>query len=146
VSIVVRNFAPASASRQDSPPVVSFTPIRYALAVPIHRIETHCHTNVVSPCGRLSPKELAVAYSRAGYSAIVITDHLVHSLPLFTGVSSWRKRVHRYFSGYRAVRTEAAPLGLTVLPGFELTFTKFPGRDFLVYGFDEETLADAGNV
>ena len=114
--------------------------------MPIHRIETHCHTNLVSPCGQLSPKELAVAYARAGYSAIITTDHLVHSLPLFVGVDSWRKRVHRYFSGYRAVRREAAALGLTVLPGFELTFRSLSGKDFLVYGFDEELLTDAGNV
>ena len=114
--------------------------------MPIHRIETHAHTNVVSPCGQLSPREIVDAYRSAGYAAIVVTDHLVASLPLFRDTQSWRERVHRFFSGYRALRHEARSSGLTVLPGFELTFADFPGQDFLVYGIDEELLADMPDV
>ncbi len=110
--------------------------------MPRHKIETHAHTAVVSPCGKLKPRELVEMYARSGYSAIITTDHLVATLPLFRGVSSWRKRVHRFFRGYRALCREAAGTRLTVLPGFELSFAAHPGRDFLVYGIDEDTLAD----
>lgn len=114
--------------------------------MPEYCIETHAHTDIVSPCGRLSPRELVDAYTQAGYAAIVTTDHLTATLPLFRGVASWRDRVHRFYSGYRAVRREAAGTGLTVLPGFELTFAAMPGYDFLVYGIDEPTLADMPDV
>ncbi len=110
--------------------------------MPHIKVETHAHTAVVSPCGKLQPRELVRMHLRSGYSAIITTDHLVATLPLFRRVSSWRERVHRFFSGYRALRREASGTPLTVLPGFELTFASYPGRDFLVYGIDEETLAD----
>ena len=100
----------------------------------------------MSPCGQLSPREIVDAYRYAGYSAIIVTDHLVASLPLFRGTRSWRERTHRFYSGYRALRHEARGSGLTVLPGFELTFSDLPGRDFLVYGIDEELLADLPDV
>ncbi len=112
----------------------------------IARIETHAHTDVVSPCGQLSPREIVQAYLREGYSAIIVTDHLVASLPMFRKVRSWRERAHRFYSGYRALRDEAAGSGLTVLPGFELTFADLPGRDFLVYGIDEGLLADMPDI
>jgi predicted metal-dependent phosphoesterase TrpH len=110
--------------------------------MPVHRIETHAHTNLVSPCGRLTPEELVAAYADAGYSALVVTDHLVSTLPIFRRAASWRERVHRFFSGYSAAREAARGTRLRVLPGFELTFDQLPGRDFLVYGIDEELLMD----
>lgn len=114
--------------------------------MPIHRLETHVHTNVVSPCSRLAPQEIVRGYLRAGYSGIIVTDHLIATLPIFRGVPSWRERVHRFFSGYRAVRGAAAGTRLAVLPGFELTYPDVRGRDFLVYGIPEETLADMPDV
>lgn len=111
-----------------------------------HPIETHAHTNVVSPCGCLSPTVLASEYSRAGYSGLVVTDHLVSSLPIFRDIESWPERVHRFFSGFRAVRDAARGSDLVVYPGFELTLAELPGRDFLVYGIDEKLLAEMPDV
>jgi len=114
--------------------------------VPRYRIETHAHTNTVSPCGQLSPAELVAGYAAAGYSGLIVTDHLVHWLPVFDGIDSWPDRVHAYFSGYRAARAAARGTGLTVYPGFELTFAELPGNDFLVYGLDEELLVELPEV
>ena len=61
--------------------------------MPLHRIETHSHTKLISPCGHLSPFEIAREYTAAGYSGIVVTDHLVNSLPIFKNVDSWPERV-----------------------------------------------------
>ncbi len=109
--------------------------------MPEHRIETHAHTNVVSPCGRLSPRQLVDAYLAAGYSGLIITDHLVWSLPIFFLVRSWPKRVRKYFAGFRAVREAARGTGLQVYPGMELSFRDAPGHDFLVYGIHEAMLS-----
>ena len=114
--------------------------------MPLHRIETHAHTSLISPCGHLSPREILREYSRADYSGIVITDHLSPSLPIFHGVNSWRKMVRRFFAGYRAVRDMSYDFDLTVFPGFELSLPEMPGRDFLVYGIDESLLSELPNV
>lgn len=110
------------------------------------KTETHAHTSVVSPCGKLSTRELRDMYLAAGYTTIVTTDHLVDWLPLFRGVRSWRDRVHRFFSGYRELAAACSGTGLVVLPGFELTYPGLPGRDFLVFGIDEPTLAELPNI
>ena len=110
--------------------------------MPRHRVETHSHTAVVSPCGRLSPDELVHAYCRAGYSALIITDHFVPWLPIFRGAESWPDVVERFYSGFRAAARAARGTGLATLPGFELSFVDLPGRDFLVYGLDEKRLLE----
>lgn len=111
-----------------------------------HRIETHAHTGSVSPCGRLSPERLVAAYCAAGYHGLAVTDHLTATLPIFRGATSWRQRVDRFFSGYRAVCEAAAGTGLAVYPGFELTFSDRSGQDFLVFGIDERALLDLPDV
>lgn len=111
-----------------------------------YRIETHAHTNVVSPCGHLSPEELVDGYTALGYAGLVVTDHLVDRLPVFRGKASWAARVDVFYSGYEAVREAARGSTLTVYPGFELTFEALPGHDFLVYGIDAGVLRDLPEV
>ncbi|MFW5683301.1 MAG: PHP domain-containing protein [Spirochaetota bacterium] len=114
--------------------------------MPVHRIETHAHTRTISPCSRLAPPELVALYEDAGYSALVVTDHLVATLPAFRGVRSWGDRVRRFFEGYRMANEAAGGTDLVVLPGFELTLSTQPGRDFLVYGIGEELLCDFPDI
>lgn len=42
----------------------------------IYKIETHCHTSELSPCGNIPVRELIDRYAAAGYSAITLCDHL----------------------------------------------------------------------
>ena len=42
----------------------------------IYKIETHCHTAELSPCGNIPVRELIDRYAAAGYSAITLCDHL----------------------------------------------------------------------
>jgi predicted metal-dependent phosphoesterase TrpH len=108
--------------------------------MPLYKVETHCHTALVSPCSHLSPEELVSEYVAAGYDVLITTDHLTEWLPIFRGAISWQEKVEQYFSGYRAVRRAAEGTPLVVLPAFELTYSTLPGCDFLVYGIDEEML------
>lgn len=84
--------------------------------MPKHRIETHAHTSLVSPCGKLPPDELVRRYLEADYSALVITDHLTHWVPLFEGAETWAEKARRFFSGYRAARTAAADTRRVIYP------------------------------
>lgn len=113
---------------------------------PKYRIETHAHTAVVSPCGQLSPRELVCECARAGYSGIIITDHLTATLPIIRDIDSWAEKVHRFFSGFREARDAAPDFGLSVFPAFELSLTKVPGLDFLVYGIDEDLLVEIPDI
>ena len=110
------------------------------------RIEPHAHTSAVSPCGRLTPAELVGAYREAGYACLVVTDHFVSSLPIFRGIRRWIDRVNAYFDGYRRAREAAEGTGLTVLPGLEVTLDSLRGVDLLVYGADEQAVADTPDL
>ena len=74
------------------------------------KIDLHVHTSEVSSCGRVPAAEMARLYHKAGYDAIVITDHLIagknQEMPM-------PERVSWYLSGYRAAKAEGEKLGLT---------------------------------
>lgn len=101
------------------------------------KIELHAHTAEVSDCGRLSAKELIRLFARAGYAAVVITDHLY---------TNWRaelpmnKRVDAYLKGYRAAKAEGEKRGVHVLLGVEARIKPLGDEDFLVYGLSEDQL------
>ncbi len=40
-----------------------------------YKYELHCHTKMVSQCGRVEPKEIVKMYREKGYSGIVVTEH-----------------------------------------------------------------------
>ena len=50
-----------------------------------YKYEMHCHTNMVSQCGRVHPKEIVELYRENGFSGIVVTEH--YSPLTFTGMS-----------------------------------------------------------
>jgi hypothetical protein len=39
------------------------------------KIEMHAHTSEASPCANVSATKIPALYQKAGYDAIVITDH-----------------------------------------------------------------------
>ena len=39
------------------------------------KIEMHAHTSEASPCANVSAAKIPALYQKAGYDAIVITDH-----------------------------------------------------------------------
>ena len=92
------------------------------------KIDLHVHTSEVSGCGRVPAAEMTRLYHKAGYDAIVITDHLIagknQEMPM-------PERVNWYLSGYRAAKAEGEKLGLTVLLGAEARMTS-GNEDFLV--------------
>lgn len=105
--------------------------------------DLHVHTQESSRCGRVPAAEMVGMYSEAGYSGLVITDHLNVSLEEMVGESgrtySWSTIAERFLRGYRLAREEGARRGMQVLLGAEIRFSE-NDCDYLIYGFSEEDL------
>lgn len=100
------------------------------------KTELHAHTAEVSKCAEICAEELVELYTQAGYSSVVITDHM--SRLTFPQIKKyrWKEYCEEYLAGYRAVK-EAAGDKLNVILGMEITFYE-NNNDYLVYGIDEK--------
>ncbi len=100
------------------------------------KVELHAHTSEVSPCGKVPAAQQVRYYADAGYSTLVITDHLFGKLnpeePLDV-------RAEKYLTGYRVARKVGKELGVHVLLGAEVRFPTRP-EDILVFGLREEDI------
>lgn len=101
------------------------------------KIDLHVHTSEGSPDSRLSGAELARLYKRAGYDAIVITEHIWERWP---ENMTLEERMEKWTSGYRAAKEEGDKIGLKVFLGAETRVKKYGGEDFLIYGLELENV------
>ncbi len=104
----------------------------------IYKIETHMHTKEVSPCGQVYANEMVLAYHKAGYDTLIITDHLRTDV-LDSVQGSYSDKIDHYLKGYKIAKAKGEKLGMTVLMSVELT----PAGtldDYLLYGITEEVL------
>ncbi len=106
------------------------------------KTETHLHTSEVSCCGRLTAAEMVESYKAAGYSTIVVTDHLYKRFADRLGDVSWEQFVDAFLEGYRRARAAAEGLDMVVLLGAELELVCHAGakRHYLIYGEVEKFL------
>ena len=102
-----------------------------------YKTETHLHVSEVSGCSKISAAEMVKLYKEAGYSTIFITDHLSRGTLRTFGDMSFDERIDRFFLGYELAKAAGDEIGLTVLPGAELTLS-CSNNDYLIYGFDKE--------
>ena len=111
-----------------------------------YKIETHLHTPIISPCGRLTPEQLVEGYLQAGFSAITVTDHYHSDAFHHAGIDPEGKDTfHAFLEGYRAVCRAAEGTPLRVYYGAELRF-RGCGNDYLLFGFPEELLQNPQEV
>jgi len=97
--------------------------------------ELHCHTAGVSACASISPEQLVRLYAGAGYSGIVITNHL-----LFEKIkdgAALKLEAERHIKEYERGKKEGDRLGINVMFAAELRFVG-DENDFLFYGPDPE--------
>ncbi len=111
------------------------------------KIETHLHTTVISPCGRVAPEQIVARYHEAGYDGIIVTDHYQLEAFRFAGIdlNGTGKKLEAFLEGYRQVKTCADRIGMRVYYGAELEFTENRNH-YLLYGFSSELLADPAAV
>lgn len=109
------------------------------------QFETHCHTAEVSRCGVLRADEVVDGLKAAGYAGTFITDHYnarFFEQPGLIGLG-WKEKIARYLAGFHKAKKRGEEAGLTVMLGLEVQIDNSP-YEFLVYGPDEQFLAEAG--
>ncbi len=129
----------------------------------MYRYELHCHDNTMNHCGRWTPQEMVQAYSKLGYTGIVLTNHFFNNGSCKSpNTLPWKERVETYYHDYEIVKEEGEKLGLDVFFAFEYSANSFyqedlsplseekidclkhkdalTGCDFLIYGLDKEWL------
>lgn len=109
-----------------------------------YKTELHAHTSEVSRCAQICGEELVNLYEKAGYSTVVITDHM--SKRTFPVVKKWKwnEYVNDYLIGYNAAK-KAAQGRLNIILGMEISFYE-NDNDYLVYGVDEKFLRRHPNM
>lgn len=106
------------------------------------KTELHCHSHTVSACGRITPEQIVEKYLSAGYTTVVLTEHLspaTLSPKNYHGADNWYEKINFFLSGYRAL-SKAAAGRLNILLGAEFRLNKHEAADFLAYGVTEEFL------
>lgn len=109
-----------------------------------YKYELHCHTKMVSQCGRVEPKEIVKMYREKGYSGIVVTEHYS---PLTFQLNSYYKPqrlIDFYISSYEEMKKYETE-DFSVMFGMELRHYA-TGADYLIYGVDPEWLRQQGNL
>lgn len=112
------------------------------------KTELHAHTKETSNCGEVPAAELIEAYINAGYSTVVITDHLsTHTYFRYDYVNmSWDEKIDVFVRGWKAAK-QAAKSRINVLFGMELRFDMDNvDNDYLVFGIDENFLRNNGDL
>lgn len=104
------------------------------------KTEMHIHTREVSPCAHVGAKEIVSLYRRAGYDAIVITDHF-NNYVLDGFYGNEKQKVKSYMKGYEIAKEEGERLGLKVLFGIESHLLP-EQTDFLFYGATADFLLE----
>lgn len=105
----------------------------------MYKYDLHTHTNAGSLCGVSTPEDMVYAYSKAGYSGIVITDHFICGNTCVPRSMEWTKRIDAYFSAYeRAVEASKKIEEFTVFFGAEYAYAA--GHEILIYGAEKDFL------
>ncbi len=101
------------------------------------KIDMHVHTSEGSPDAKVSAAEVVQLSKKAGFGAIVITEHIWEHWPENLPMA---ERVEKWLSGYRAAKEEGERIGVKVFLGAETRLAKCGAEDFLVYGLEEENI------
>lgn len=104
----------------------------------MYKTELHAHCTPVSGCASVPPEELLDLYCAAGYSALVLTNHL--SRQAFTPLkgATWKEKLDYFLSPYR-ILLGSAKGRIVPLLGAEIRNDENE-NDYLCFGLTPETL------
>ena len=109
----------------------------------MYKTELHCHSASISRCAHASDAVIIDEYLAAGYTTIVLTNHLsTGTFELFSG--GWAEKIRYYIDGYQKL-VNAAKGKLNILLGTEINLNN-SSNDYLVYGITEQFLLDNPNI
>ena len=103
------------------------------------KIDTHTHTRGVSFCSHVTPFEYVRAYKKAGYDAVILTNHYSRQY-MFRYGDTFEKQIEIYLNEYRLAKREGEEVGLPVFFAAEVAIAtpQSPYIEFLLYGADED--------
>ena len=104
------------------------------------QIETHCHTDESSECGRVPARRIVRDYKEKGSGAVIVTDHYNAGRWDKPHLTTWEKCMDAYLLGYHIACEEGSRCGMKILQGIEILFDGYAPHEFLVYGPDEAFL------
>lgn len=117
-----------------------------------YKTELHCHTKEASACGKELPEYVVERYLDAGYTSLVLTNHINAST--FTSKryykyldetgknNSWSAKIDFFVRDYYRM-LEASKGRLNVILGLELRLICDSINDYLIYGVTEEWLRNS---
>ncbi len=100
----------------------------------LYRYETHCHSSQCSACGRSTGQELVLAYHRAGFAGLVLTDHFIFGNTAVNRRLPWEERMRQYHQAYLDAKAVGDELDFDVIFGIEHAYGD--GKEVLIYGID----------
>lgn len=125
--------------------ILVYINIRKAEIKMSYKLELHCHSRDVSTCASVDADTIVQKYKQAGYSGVVLVNHLsVYSFGHMKE-ASWEDKVEYYINGYRKLKIAAEGNDFDVLFGAEVRFHE-NANDYLVFGMNEEFLRSCGEV
>ena len=108
-----------------------------------YKTELHCHSASISHCAHSSEAVIVEEYKSAGYTTIVLTNHLSNGTFEFVQ-GDWTAKVKYFLNGYQKL-VDAAQGELNILFGTEINLNN-SSNDYLVYGITERFLLDNPNI
>ena len=110
-----------------------------------YKIELHAHSAESSRCGSIKAEKVVEKYYKAGYDALVITDH--YYARFFDKIAdiSWNKQLEKYLRGYKTAKKAAQKLNFKVFLGIEIKFINDP-NEYLIYGLSSKFLKENPNL
>ena len=111
------------------------------------KIELHIHSSEVSPCGKLTLREVLGLYAKTDYDGVVLTNHFSPgAMSVLAGKGVPPEDFHRhYHETIREAEKIGRELGLLVLGAYEVRFA-CNANDYLVYGMTEEQCRDVDGI
>lgn len=109
------------------------------------KIELHAHSAESSRCGSIGAEDVIKKYDKAGFNALVLTDHYyARFFDKLTNLS-WKKQIEKYLKGYKTACQAAKNLNFKVFLGLEIKFNDDP-NEYLIYGLKEDFLINHPNL
>lgn len=107
------------------------------------KIETHCHSQKVSPCADISLEDLTQKYKTAGYGGIVLTNHIASGAYSSYNFETHKEKINFYLSPYYQLKEICEKENIKVFLGAEVCVINKEGySEFMIYGFEEKLLYD----
>lgn len=104
------------------------------------KTELHCHSLDISECARVSVEDIVKKFTDAGYTTLVLANHLNYGTMKHHNCASWEEFVEKFYGAYEKLK-ECAKGRLNILFGAELRFNQNI-NDYLLFGITKKFLLE----